>query len=213
MKKSGWIDISIPIRDKMVHWPGDPAVQIRHISDINRGDICNVSHLSMGSHTGTHMDAPFHFLQGGKGLDDMPLDTAAGLARVIAIRDSKSISTDELRAYKIRAGERILFKTKNSARCWKINRFIKDFISISPGAAHFLAQRHVKMVGVDYLSVGSYSEDNGFEVHSVLLEAGIWILEGLNLSNVLPGAYELLCLPLRISSSDGAPARAILRPI
>lgn len=167
----------------------------------------------MGSHTGTHLDAPRHFIRGGKGLDDMPLEATVGPARVIAIRNSKVINSEELCSHQIRRGERILFRTRNSTHCWKAARFVKDFVSLLPEAARFLAQRRVRMVGIDYLSVGSYRERNGVEVHRTLLGAGIWILEGLNLSHVRPGAYELLCLPLRIFQSDGAPARAIVRPI
>jgi len=197
----------------MVHWPGDPTVLITKTSDLDHGDPATVSRLSMGSHTGTHMDAPCHFIRGGKGLDDMPLETTVGPARVIAIRHSQVIMAEELRQHRIRRGERLLFKTKNSTQCWTTDRFIKDFVSLSPEAARFLVQRRVRMVGVDYLSVGSYRERNGIEVHRILLAAGIWILEGLNLSSVSPGMYELLCLPLKIFRSDGAPARAIVRPL
>jgi len=207
------IDISVMLHADMVHWPGDPSVVITRTSDIARGDSATVSRLSMGSHTGTHMDAPRHFIRGGKGLDDMPLETTVGPARVIAIRNANVITPEELRQHRIRRGERILFRTRNSTRCWKADRFVKDFVSLAPEAARFLAQCCVRMVGVDYLSVGSYRQRNGAEVHRILLGAGIWILEGLNLSHVRPGPYELLCLPLRIFQSDGAPARAILRPI
>lgn len=143
----------------------------------------------------------------------MPLDVTVGPARVIAIRDSKVITSEELRQHQVRPGERLLFKTRNSTRCWKTDRFIKDFVSLSPEAARFIAQRRVRLVGIDYLSVGSYRERNGVEVHRTLLGAGIWILEGLNLSQVRPGTYELICLPLRIVDSDGAPARTVLQPI
>lgn len=210
---SRWIDISVALHNDMGHWPGDPPVIIARTSDLEHGDPATVSKLSMGSHTGTHMDAPRHFLRGGKGLDEMPLETTLGSARVIAIRDSTVITSDELRRHQVRPGERLLFKTRNSTRCWKADRFVKDFVSLAPDAARFLAQHRVRMVGVDYLSVGSYRERNGVEVHRTLLGAGIWILEGLNLSRVRPGMYHLLCLPLKIRSSDGAPARAILRPI
>lgn len=208
-----WIDISVTLHSGMVHWPGDPPVVITRTSDLDRGDPATVSKLSMGSHTGTHMDAPRHFIRGGKGLDDMPLETAVGPARVVLVRNPKVITPEELRSHQIRRGERILLKTRNSARCWKADRFLKDFVSLSPEAARFLAQRRVRMVGVDYLSVGSYRKRNGVEVHRTLLRAGIWILEGLNLSHTRPATYELLCLPLRIAQSDGAPARAILRPM
>ena len=207
------IDISVMLHAGMVHWPGDPSVAVVRTSDIARGDSATVSRLSMGSHTGTHMDAPLHFFRGGKGLDEMPLETTVGPARVIAIRHPRWITPDELRSHHIHRGERILLKTKNSTRCWKTNRFVKDFVYLSTEAARFLAARRVRTVGIDYLSVGGYRERNGVAVHRTLLGAGVWILEGLNLSRVRPGRYELLCLPLRVRASDGAPARAILRPI
>jgi len=178
--------------------------------DIERGDVANVSKLSMGAHTGTHMDAPLHFFRTGKGIDTMPLTATIGRARVIEIRDPESIKPEELGSYQLQRGERILFRTRNSARCWQTNDFVEDFVYISQEAARYLAVQEVQTVGVDYLSVGGFFKD-GVETHHALLEAGIWIIEGLNLSNVVPGTYELVCLPLRIEGSDGAPSRAILR--
>lgn len=205
-----FIDISITLQSGMVHWPGDPPVKIKNIHSISKGDAANVSKIDMGSHTGTHMDAPFHFIRKGKGIDQMPLDATIGKARVIEIYDSISIKAKELERNRIRRGERILFKTKNSLRCWKTNSFVKDFIFISLEAAEFLAERRIKTVGVDYLSVGGYKED-GSATHRALLKSGIWIIEGLNLSNVKAGFYELICLPLNFFHGDGAPARAVLR--
>ncbi|HEY7350679.1 MAG TPA: cyclase family protein [Ktedonobacterales bacterium] len=205
-----WIDISVPLYMGMVHWPDNPSVQIARTLDMERGDVCNVSTLAMGSHTGTHMDAPLHFIQAGKGLDEMPLDATIGPARVIEIHDPESIKPDELRPQALQRGERILFKTQNSTRCWTTDNFIEDFIYISQEAARYLAALEVQAVGVDYLSVGGFTKD-GVETHRALLAAGIWIIEGLNLAQILPGVYDLICLPLKITRSDGAPARAILR--
>lgn len=205
-----WIDISVPLHTGMVHWPGDPSIQIDRMLDMQHGDICNVSKLAMGSHTGTHMDAPLHFIPTGKGLDEMPLSATLGRVRVIEIRDPTSIKPEELRPQRIRRAERILLKTQNSARCWQTDTFVEDFVYISPEAAHYLATLGVRTVGVDYLSVGGFKAD-GVEIHRALLEAGIWIIEGLNLSQVKPGIYDLICLPLKIAHSDGAPARAIVR--
>ena len=211
MKKNRWIDISVPIQDGMVHWPGDPAVRIKKVLDMERGDACNVSKLSMGSHTGTHMDAPFHFFRKGSGLDRMPLDATLGPARVIEIRGVESINPMDLKPYRIHVGERILLKTQNSNRVWSQGAFVKDFVYLATESARYLAKRRVKMVGIDYLSVGGYREQNGLEVHRTLLRAGIWIIEGLDLKDVRPGKCELICLPLKIVRSDGAPARAILK--
>ncbi len=205
-----WIDISVPIYTGMVHWPDNPPVQIERMLDIDHGDVCNVSTIAMGSHTGTHMDAPLHFLQTGKGIAEMPLDATLGPARVIEIRDTESIKPAELHPHAILRGERVLFKTQNSTRCWKTDTFVEDFVYISQEAARYLAELGVRTVGVDYLSVGGYTKD-GVETHRALLEAGIWIIEGLDLSQVQPGTYELICLPLKVARADGAPARAIIR--
>jgi arylformamidase len=194
----------------MVHWPGDPPVKIRRVRDMDSGDTANLSLLSMGAHSGTHMDAPLHFLRGGKGLDEMPLSATVGSARVIEIEDRESVKVDELRRHRIRRGERVLFKTINSHRCWKTDSFVEDFVYLSTEAGRFLADRRVRAVGIDYLSVGGF-EKNGIEVHRALLKAEVWIIEGLDLSRLRPGNYELVCLPLRIIRSDGAPARAIVR--
>ena len=207
-----WIDVSVPLRTGMVHWPDNPPVSIERVENIERGDTANVSKLSMGAHTGTHMDAPLHFFQNGRGIDTMPLSAAIGRARVIEIGDPESIKPEELRPYGIQSGERILFKTRNSARCWRTDDFVEDFVYISQEAARYLAAQHVRTVGVDYLSVGGFYKD-GVETHRALLEAGVWIIEGLNLSSVQPGFVELICLPLKIEGRDGAPARAILRSV
>ncbi|MBI2118467.1 MAG: cyclase family protein [Elusimicrobia bacterium] len=212
MKKSRWIDISVPLRDGMVHWPDNPPVRIERILDLDRGDLATVSKISMGSHTGTHMDAPLHFVQKGAGMDQMPIDATVGLARVIEIRDRKSIRLKELQHYHIRSGERILFKTKNSGRCWKSDKFVKEFVYLSTEAAIELARIKVRTVGIDYLSIGGYKQ-NGLEVHRTLLSQGIWVIEGLDLSKVEPGFYDLICLPLKMAQGDGAPARAILKKL
>ncbi len=208
---SSWIDISVILKSGMVHWPGDPKIEIKQIHSIAKGATANVSHISMGSHTGTHMDAPFHFLPKGKGIDTIPLDATVGKARVIEIHDRESIKAEELKGHNIRSGERILFKTINSRRCWKSDHFVKDFVYISAKAAQFLATRKVKSLGVDYLSVGGYFKD-GEATHHALLKAGIWVIEGLNLFKIKSGEYELICLPLKLFHGDGAPARAMVRP-
>jgi arylformamidase len=210
LTKDKWIDISVPLYTGMVHWPGDPAVEIERIMSIESGDPCNVTALSMGAHTGTHMDAPIHFIKDGKSIDTMPLDATIGRARVLEISDPESVKVDELDSYHIQPGERILLKTKNSSRCWGHDTFVEDFVYISHEAAQYLAEQQIQTVGVDYLSVGGYSKD-GPETHHALLSAGIWIIEGLNLAQVQAGSYELVCLPLKMVGCDGAPARAVLR--
>src|SRR4030042_396406 len=173
-----WIDITVPLRHGMVCWPGDPPVKIKRIRDLDRGDGNTISQLSMGSHTGTHMDAPAHFLRKGIGIDKMPLDAIVGRARVIEIRDAESIKLSELAGHKIRRGERILFKTQNSARVWKKDRFIEDFVYISREAADFLVERDVRAVGVDYLSVGGFKRDGSYrsEEHTSELQSRLHLV-------------------------------------
>jgi len=209
--KKHWIDISVPIREAMVHWPSDPPVSIKRVKDIEKGDAANLSVISMGVHSGTHVDAPIHFLKQGQGIDNIPINILVGRARVIEIRDPESIKPEELVGHRIRGGERILFKTENSSHVWQKDEFVEDFVFISDAAADFLVDRGVRLIGIDYLSVGSFKHGGSY-VHKTLLSGGIWIIEGLNLSNVTPGKYDLICLPLRIVAGDGAPARAILKP-
>jgi arylformamidase len=210
LPSAGWIDISVPVRTNMAHWPGDPDVRIERTQSIARGAPCNVSKLTMSAHTGTHMDAALHFVPGGTPLDAMPLSATIGPARVLEIRAAEAVHVAELHGQRIRRGERVLLKTRNSARCWEQDEFVEDFVYIAEDAAQYLAARRVRTVGVDYLSVGGYRRD-GYETHVALLRAGIWIIEGLNLSGVRAGSYELICLPLRMEGADGGPARAILR--
>ena len=210
MEANGWIDVSVPLHSGMVHWSDNPPVRIERVLDLEHGDAANVSKISMGSHTGTHMDAPVHFVREGKSLDEMPLDATIGRARVVEVRDPESIKPSDLRRHEIRSGERILFKTRNSGRSWPSRAFIEDFVYISREAASYLAAWNARTVGIDYLSVGGFRKD-GVETHRALLEAGIWVIEGLDLSEVEPGEYELVCLPVKVKGSDGAPARALLR--
>jgi arylformamidase len=207
-----WIDITVTIHNGMAHWPTDEAVGIERICDIDWGDQYNLSRILMSLHTGTHMDAPIHFIESGIGIDEMPLDIAVGPARVIEIRDRELVRPSELREHDIRKGERILFKTANSEHLWNSDAFSREFVSISEEGAVYLAELGILLAGVDYLSVGGFNTDIA-KVHLALLEAGVWILEGLNLKGVEPGNYELLCLPLKVAHGDGAPARAILKPL
>ncbi|MBN2027337.1 MAG: cyclase family protein [Actinobacteria bacterium] len=196
----------------MVHWPGDEDVVIERTQDLERGGPYNLSRAVLSLHSGTHVDAPLHFIPGGRGIDEMPPSATVGQARVIEIRDPVSITPTELEACAIAEGERVLFKTANSGRVWDTDTFVEDFVYLSEAGAMFLAQKGVRAVGIDYLSIGPYGEDAS-GIHKALLEAGIWIIEGLDLSAVEPGDYELVCLPLKVERGDGAPARAILRSL
>jgi arylformamidase len=203
---------SVSIYSDMVHWPDNPPVSIEHMQDMSHGDAAKVSKIEMGVHTGTHMDGPQHFLADGAGIDDIPFDATIGPARVISIEHPRAILPAELEQHNLQAGERVLFRTQNSERCWKTDQFIEDFIYNSAAVAQFPVERQVRTVGVDYLSVGGYVHDghDGIETHQILLEAGVWLIEGLKLSAVTPGTDELIGLPLRTAGADGAPARAIL---
>jgi arylformamidase len=153
---AGWIDVSVTVRHGMPHWPDNPPITLERVLDTGRGDPCNVSHLAMGVHTGTHMDAPVHFIHGAGGLDEMPLTATMGEARVIEIDDPREITADELRRHHLQPGERVLFRTLNSPRAWRSDQFVEDFVGLSEQAAVHLAEIRVRAVGVDYLSVGGY---------------------------------------------------------
>jgi arylformamidase len=204
-----WIDVSVPVRSGMVHWPDDPPIELVRTMDMARGDPSTVSRLSLGVHTGTHVDAPVHFLVDAAGVDAFPFDRLLGEARVVELSAGPSIGAADLRAKDPRPGERLLFKTRNSARCWKTDRFLPDYVYLSLEGANLLAERQVRTVGIDYLSIAGMEE--GVPTHRVLLEKGICIIEGLDLSAVEPGSYEMICLPLRLAGADGAPARVLLR--
>ena len=207
-----FIDVSIPLRNDMVYWPGDAPFHRLQTLHIANGDVCNLSQISTSAHIGTHMDAPRHFLADGKGMETMPIEATIGPARVIAIQHPELIQVEELEPFHLKQGERVLFKTKNSEHHWKTHAFQEKFVHIPEETARYLAKCGVQTVGVDYLSVGGYETDSA-ETHRALLAAGIWLIEGLNLEHVEPGNYELIRLPLKIVGSDGPPARAVLRKL
>jgi arylformamidase len=196
----------------MVNWPGDAPFHRLETLKIANGDPCNLSQFCSSAHIGTHMDAPRHFLVDGHGMESMPIDAVIGPARVIAIQDPDLIRVKEIEPHRLREGDRVLFKTRNSDRLWKTNDFQEQFVHIPQDTAAYLASLKVRTIGVDYLSVGGYETDSA-ETHQALLSAGIWLIEGLNLQHVEQGEYELVCLPLKLVGSDGAPARAVLRPL
>jgi arylformamidase len=207
-----WIDVSVPVRPGMVHWPDDGPVRFERISRISEGDEANVTRLDMSAHTGTHMDAPLHFFADDPGMETFPLEIGMGRARVIAIEGKEPIDRGPLEDLGIESGDRLLFRTMNSERAWWERDFDPDFVYVSYEAAELLGEIGVALVGIDYLSVGG-SGDEGGDVHRALLGAGAWVVEGLDLSAVEPGDYELICLPIKLASSDGAPARVLLRPV
>lgn len=203
-------DVSVPLRDGMVCWPGDDPPRVEQVAYMDRGDMCNVTKLHMSAHTATHMDAPRHFINSGLGIDQTPLDAMIGPARVVEIHDPVSIRRQELEALKPQRGERLIFKTKNSREAWGKPEFDKDFVYIADEGAQYLVACGVKAVAVDYLSIGGFYHDTA-ETHVTILGAGIAVIEGLDLSEVEAGEYELICLPIKIAGADGAPARVVLR--
>lgn len=209
-KPSPWIDVTAPLHAGTPHWPDQPDVKLERMVSMDDGAVCNVSMLHMSVHTGTHMDAPLHFVANGIGMDQMPLEATIGPCRVVEIKDKESIKVKHLKPLKLRQGERLLIKTINSKRCWNDSKFYEDFVYISQDAAAYMVEHGIMTVGVDYLSVGGFFKD-GIETHHHLLRACVWIIEGLNLSKVKPGKYDLLCLPLKTLNCDGAPARVLLK--
>jgi len=202
-------DVSVPISARLPTWPGDPKVTLERVSSIPKGDAANVSHLDAGVHTGTHVDAPVHFVDGATGIDSIPLETLVGPCLVVEA-DPPWL---ELRPEDLPATEhrRILFKTRNSAR-WAARKtdFETEFVAVGLELARRLVAEGKLLVGVDYLSIESYHAPFEHPVHHTLLEARIVVIEGLDLSAVEPGEYDLYCLPLKLVGSDGAPARTML---
>jgi arylformamidase len=210
-------DISVPIvPGETPVFPGDPGIEVSSFLSIERGDAANVTALNFGAHTGTHVDAPAHFIEGAPKLQTLSLEAFAGEARVVEIeRDALAVEERHVTDETIKGATRVLFKTRNSA-FWADprGRFREDFTYITPEAARALVSRGVRLVGIDYLSVEKFGSE-GFETHIELLSNGVVIVEGLDLRAVEPGIYELVCLPLKVAagSGDGAPARAILRTL
>lgn len=208
-------DISVPISPgETPVFPGDPGIEITSFHAISRGDAANVTALNFGAHTGTHVDAPAHFIEGAARLSALPLEPFAGEARVVEV-EAEALAVEERHVTDetIAGATRVLFKTRNSA-FWNDprGRFREDFTYIAPAAARALVARGVRLVGLDYLSVERFGSED-FETHMALLSNGVVIVEGLDLRAVEPGLYDFVCLPLKIAagSGDGAPARAILR--
>jgi len=206
-----YYDVSLTISSRMPVWPGDPPIRVERVSSISQGNGLNVSRLEMGTHTLTHVDAPRHFIETGLPVDRLPLDVLIGPAIVVEPRPEGNIVTaTDLGQTGIRTVERLLIKTRNSD-LWMGGpyEFEPDFVSLSDDAARWLLAKGVKLVGVDYLSIEAFNVRESI-VHHTLLEGGVVIVEGLNLSQVPEGRYQLICLPLKVRDGDGAPARVVL---
>jgi arylformamidase len=209
----GWTDISVPLRAGIAIFEGDPVFHLERAFSIAGGAICNVSRVDMGVHTGTHFDAPLHFIDGAPASESIPLDAGIGPAWVVDATgvDGAAIGAAELAGLEIPDGvTRLLFKTRNSA-LWDEAGFSSAFVALDESAATELVGRGVRLVAIDYLSIAPFGSPVG--THRALLAAGVAILEGVDLRGVDPGPVELLCLPIRLVGSDGVPARALVRPL
>lgn len=206
-----WIDLTHPLHSGMVTWPGDPSPEIHPLASIGQGDSCNTSLLQVASHTGTHMDAPRHFIPLGRTIDEIDLEVLIGKA-VVADLSTRSgmISAEDLQGVLPTGTTRILLKTATGCRM-KDPEFVENFVALSPGGAELLVEKGVRLVGIDYLSIEPFAQRN-HQVHHTLLGNGVIVVEGLDLSGLNQGEVELICLPLKIRGCDGSPCRAIARP-
>ena len=201
-------DISVSISESLAIWPGDPRIRITQPLHLENGDLATVSRLDLGAHTGTHVDAPAHFVNAGSTVDRLDLDALLGPAEVVEALDVETLSADSLARLSIPSGaERVIFHTRNSDM-WEQRTFHEDFVSITPDGATWLIDRRIRLVGVDGLSAAPF--DDPAPTHRALLRADIVLVEGLDLRGIAAGTYYLVCLPLKIRGIEGAPARAIL---
>jgi arylformamidase len=203
-------DVTLPISESLTVWPGDPPVQITQPLHLDRGDPYTVSRLNISAHTGTHIDAPIHFFRTGRSVEALDLQTLIGQALVVENTVAAVLSAETLELLAIPPGtQRVLFRTGNSVRQAQGDTgFCEDFVAVAPDGARWLVEHGLRLVGIDYLSVGGFSDPS--TTHRILLEAGVIIVEGLNLQGVRPGVYQMMCLPLKIAGGDGAPARVVL---
>ena len=209
-------DVTVPLSNELPTYPGDPGIEIGEWRALAKGDSANVSVVSFGAHTGTHVDAPAHFIEGASKVESMPLDVLIGEALVVEVPQDVLVIDEAFVTANVAPGTtRVLFKTRNSA-FWEETppQFHSDFTHLNLGAATRLRDQGAKLIGIDYLSIERFKSGT-HEVHLALLSQGVVILEGLRLGEVPAGKFELICLPMRLHSNlgDGAPARAVLRTL
>jgi len=203
-------DVTVPVTNTMPTWPGDPPVQLISKSHLSRdkSHTVRLTAIEMGSHTGTHIDAPYHFVEGGRRLHEIPLDQLMGKATVLEMTGVRSIGRKDMERLKWDGIERVLFKTENSNH-WQDPKFYEDFVYLEPDGAELLVERGIRLVGIDYLSIDKFKSEK-HPAHFVLLTKNVVILEGLNLNSIPAGEYSLFALPLNLQDTDGAPTRVIL---
>ena len=204
-------DISVTITPELPTWPGDPSVVLERVNKMEDGANANVSRIDMGVHTGTHVDAPYHFIADGNPVETLDLEVLIGEVLVVRVPDEvNEITRETLEVLQLPGGvKRILFKTRNS-RYWQTGEktFQTRFVGIAESGAQSLVEKGIELVGIDYLSIAPFKKSR--PTHQVLLKAKMVVIEGVDLSKVEPGIYELICLPLKLGGSDGAPARVVL---
>ena len=210
MTKNLWIDITVCIEDGMVYWPGDISVRITKAATMEQ-DKVNVTSLQLSAHTSTHLDAPLHFIKDGNDVTKISLEALIGVARVIEISNEREITIEAIKEIPINKGDRLLFKTRHSSVDWSKQPFQEDYVYLSEEAANYLAEKEIACIGIDYLSIAEFG--NGAVVHQILLKKNIVIIEGLKLTGIDEGLYDMICLPLKIKHADGSPARVVIRKI
>lgn len=204
-------DVSYPYTEAMAIYPNNPAFKMARVQSLEDGDSANVSLIAMGTHTGTHVDAPSHSLKGGRTIDQIPLEAMNGAAKVFDLQNNAEITKALLRKYDIKAGDIIVLKTDNSKH-FHGDVVLEDYVTLDYGAAEYLAGREIKMVCVDYMTIERPRGKRvaGKSVHGILLSAGVMIAEALDLSQIVEGSYQLYCFPINVVGADGAPARIML---
>jgi arylformamidase len=205
-----YYDISLNLSPDTVRWVVAPPMEVHERRRMSRGDDANATALTVSCHAGTHVDAPFHFLPDGAGIDSLPLERFMGPALVHQVHADRYVTEEHVKAIPVDGATRVLFKTRNS-ELLKRREFEPNFVAFSVGAARALVSRGVQLVGLDYLSVAHADEQ--VPVHRAFLDHGVVLLEGVDLSEIAPGRYELMCFPLRLRGLDGAPCRAVLRDL
>ena len=205
------VDISVSISAGLPVWPGDPQIEIERYRLISDGNNSNDSRIACSVHSGTHVDAPAHFIENGASVEQLPLEILMGPVTVVELVEAEIITPELLEAQALAPQtRRLLIKTKNSA-LWADpgHQFNPDFVALNSESARWIVNKGIDLVGIDYLSIQMF-KDAEAPTHRTLLEAGIVIVEGLDLRKVAPGDYQLFCLPIKLAGCEGAPARAVL---
>jgi arylformamidase len=211
LEGGGWIDATVALSEALPVWPGSAGIRVHQQMRLERGDPSNVTRLDFDIHVGTHVEMPLHFIDGGASVDELRLEDLIGEVTVVDLPSVAAVSAEDLEGAAIPAGaRRLLIRTSNGPR-WERREFDPRYVSLTLSAAQWIAGRGIRAVGIDYLSIQRYGD--AWDTHRVLMQANVTIIEGLNLSNVAAGQYEMICLPLRLAGAEAAPARVLVRRI